>query len=327
MTVLITGGAGYIGSHAILAFRAAGYGVIVLDNLSTGCRDTVPADVPFIQCNADDMERVQAIIKTYGIASVVHFAGSLVVPESVEKPLNYYHNNTATSRSLLEVCVKCGVPHFIFSSTCAIYGIVDELPITEKTPTQPINPYGRSKLMTEQILHDTAAAHKLSFVSLRYFNVAGADPKGRVGQSTPQATQLIKVACEAMVGKREAVTIFGEDYDTPDGTCIRDYIHVSDLVAAHVRALQYLEAGGESQVLNCGYGHGFSVKEILEKIQEVAGRKLDIRKGPRRPGDPPELVADPSQIQKILGWQPIHNDLLEIIDSALRWERKLVHLT
>ncbi len=327
MTVLITGGAGYIGSHAILAFRAAGREVVVLDNLSTGLRDAVPADVPFVECDAGDMARVQEIVETHGIASVVHFAGSLVVPESVEKPLAYYRNNTATSRNLIEVCVSCGVGYFIFSSTCAVYGIADEVPIAEKTTTQPINPYGRSKLMTEQILHDTAAAHGLGFVSLRYFNVAGADPDGRAGQSTPQATQLIKVACEAMAGTRESVTIFGEDYDTPDGTCIRDYIHVSDLVAAHVQALQYLEAGGESQVLNCGYGHGFSVKEVLDKVQEVAGRKLDIRSGNRRPGDPPELVAGPSPIQKMLGWHPIHDDLLEIVDSALRWERKIALLT
>ena len=327
MTVLITGGAGYIGSHAILAFRAAGCEVVVLDNLSTGRRDAVPTDVPFIECNAGDMERVRSIIEAHGITSVVHFAGSLVVPESVEMPLAYYLNNTATSRNLIEVCVNCGVGHFIFSSTCAVYGIADELPITEKTATQPINPYGRSKLMTEQILQDTAIAHGLNFVSLRYFNVAGADPKGRAGQSTPQATQLIKVACEAVVGKREIVTIFGEDYETPDGTCIRDYIHVSDLVDAHVQALQYLEKGGESEVLNCGYGHGVSVKEVLDKVQEVGGDKLDIRSGSRRPGDPPELVADPSKIQKLLGWAPVHDGLSEIVDSALRWERKMAALT
>ena len=322
MTVLITGGAGYIGSHAILAFRAAGCEVVVLDNLSTGRRDAVPADVPFIKCNAGDMECMQAVVETHGITSIVHFAGSLVVPESVEKPLAYYLNNTATSRSLIEACVKCGVPHFIFSSTCAVYGIANELPITEKTATRPINPYGRSKLMTEQILQDTAVAHGLRFISLRYFNVAGADPKGRAGQSTPQATQLIKVACEAVVGKREAVTIFGEDYDTPDGTCIRDYIHVTDLVDAHVRALQYLEKGGKSQVLNCGYGHGFSVKEVLDTVQAVADTKLDIRSGGRRPGDPPELVADPTRIQETLGWRPAYDDLSEIVESALRWEKR-----
>ena len=327
MSILITGGAGYIGSHAILAFREAGYEVVVVDNLTTGQRNAVPVDVTFIECNAGDMESVQAIIETHGITSVVHFAGSLVVPESVEKPLAYYLNNTATSRSLIEVCVRCGVTHFIFSSTCAVYGIANELPITENIANQPINPYGRSKLMTEQILKDTSAAHALSFVSLRYFNVAGADPKGRAGQSTPQATQLIKVACEAVVGKRETVTIFGEDYDTPDGTCIRDYIHVSDLVDAHVQALLYLKAGGESQVLNCGYGHGFSVKEVLDKVQEVAGSNLEIRSGIRRPGDPPELVADPSKIQKLLGWRPVHDDLSEIVDSALRWEKKITAST
>ena len=231
--------------------------------------------------------------------------------------------NRNTSRNLVEVCVNYGVPHFIFSSTCAVYGIAAELPITERAATQPINPYGRSKLMTEQILQDTAVAHGFRFISLRYFNVAGADPKGRSGQSTPQATQLIKVACEAVVGKREAVTIFGEDYETPDGTCIRDYIHVTDLVDAHVRALQYLEKGGKSQVLNCGYGHGFSVKEVLDTVQAVAGTRLDIRSGDRRPGDPPELVADPSRIQETLGWRPAHNDPLEIVESALSWEKKI----
>ena len=323
MTVLITGGAGYIGSHAILAFREAGYDVVVLDRLSTGHRSAVPADVPFIRGDAGDLETVQAIIETHSIKSVVHFAGSLIVPESVENPLDYYQNNTVASRNLIEVCVREGVGHFIFSSTCQVYGIPESLPISEATPTSPINPYGRSKLMTEWILRDASAAHSLDYLSLRYFNVAGADPKGRAGQSTPRSTLLIKVASEAVVGLRDGVDVFGEDYDTPDGTCIRDYIHVTDLVHAHVEALRYLESGGQSQALNCGYGQGYSVKEVLKTVEEVAGKRLRIRPSPRRPGDPPALVADVRRIGEVLGWRPLHNDLKEIVESALRWEENL----
>jgi UDP-glucose 4-epimerase len=323
MTVLITGGAGYIGSHAVLAFQEAGYAVSVVDDLSTGRREAVPADVLFFEGDAGDQTFVGNLLETQQVSCVVHFAGSLIVPESVARPLDYYRNNTATSRNLIEACVEAGVRRFIFSSTCAVYGIAERLPLTEDSPTDPINPYGRSKLMTEWVLADASRAHDLSFVSLRYFNVAGADPAGRTGQSTPQATQLVKVACEAVVGLRDGVTIFGEDYDTPDGTCIRDYIHVSDLVDAHVAALRYLEAGGGSRILNCGYGHGFSVREVLETVQEVAGRELAIRSGPRRPGDPPALYADVSQIRDALGWRPARDDLPEIVASALKWEKRL----
>ncbi len=308
MTVLITGGAGYIGSHAVLAFREAGYVVAVVDNLSTGRREAVPEGMPFFEGDVGDQAFIQALLDTQEISSVVHFAGKLVVPESMERPLAYYRNNTVASRNLIEACVKTGVRRFIFSSTCAVYGVADRLPLSEDSPTNPINPYGRSKLMTEWMLADTAQAHDLTFVSLRYFNVAGADPKGRAGQSTPNATQLIKVACEAVVGLRDGVTIFGEDYDTPDGTCIRDYIHVSDLADAHVTALEALEAGGESRVLNCGYGHGFSVRQVLETAQQVSGRDLMIRPGPRRAGDPPALFADISRIRDVLEWRPTHDD-------------------
>ena len=323
MTVLITGGAGYIGSHAVLAFQEAGYAVAVIDNLSTGRREAVPEGVPFVEGDVADQGRLEALLATHQVSSVIHFAGSLIVPESVELPLAYYRNNTAASRNLIEACVNSGVRRFIFSSTCAVYGMAELLPLSEESPTNPINPYGRSKLMTEWMLADTAKAHDLAFVSLRYFNVAGADPKGRTGQSTPKATQLIKVASEAAAGRRDSVTVYGEDYDTPDGTCIRDYIHVTDLADAHVAALKYLESGGESSILNCGYGHGFSVRDVLDMVQKVAGQDLDVRPGPRRPGDPPALYADVSRISELLGWKPAHDDLEGIVASALRWERKL----
>lgn len=323
MTVLITGGAGYIGSHAVLAFQEAGYAVTVVDNLSTGRREAVPEGVPFVEGDIGDQALMESLLETHEVAGVVHFAGSLIVPESVERPLAYYGNNTAASRNLIEACVNSGVRRFIFSSTCAVYGMAELLPLSEDSPTNPINPYGRSKLMTEWMLADSAKAHDLAFVSLRYFNVAGADPKGRTGQSTPKATQLIKVASEAVVGQRDSVTIYGEDYDTPDGTGIRDYIHVSDLADAHVAALRHLEAGGESRILNCGYGHGFSVREVLDMVEKVAGQDLIVRPGPRRAGDPPVLYADVTQMQELLGWNPAHDDLEDIVASALRWERKL----
>ena len=323
MTVLITGGAGYIGSHAVLAFREAGYAVAVVDNLSTGRRESVPEDVAFFEGDVGDRAMMEPLLESQEISSVIHFAGSLIVPESVERPLAYYANNTAASRNLLAACVETGVGRFIFSSTCAVYGVAERLPLTEESSTEPITPYGRSKLMTEWMLRDVAAAHGLGYVALRYFNVAGADPGGRTGQSTPKATQLIKVASEAVVGLRDGVTVYGEDYDTPDGTCIRDYIHVSDLADAHVAALKYLEAGGEGRVLNCGYGHGFSVREVLDMVQQVAGQDLAITPGPRRAGDPPALYADVSQIRQLLDWQPAHDDLEEIVASALGWERKL----
>ncbi len=323
MTVLITGGAGYIGSHAVLAFREAGYRIVVVDNLTSGRREAVPPDVPFLEADVGDGAAMEEALERHQVSAVTHFAGSLIVPESVARPLAYYRNNTAASRTLVEACVARGVGRFVFSSTCAVYGEAEELPITETAATSPINPYGRSKLMTEWILQDAAAAHDFNCVSLRYFNVAGADPAGRAGQSTPNATQLIKVASEVVSGRRESVTVFGEDYATPDGTCIRDYIHVTDLVEAHVKALAYLEAGGESQVLNCGYGRGYSVKEVLAAVEAAAGQKLAVRMGPRRPGDPPELFADVTRIRDLLGWQPAHDDLGEIVASAVRWEKSL----
>jgi UDP-glucose 4-epimerase len=343
MTVLVTGGAGYIGSHAVLAFRASGYRVTVVDDLSTGRREAVPEGVPFFEGDAGDQAFMQGLIESQQVSSVAHFAGQLVVgliesqqvssvahfagqlvvEESVERPLPYYRSNTAVSRALLEACVTAGVRHFVFSSTCAVYGLAERLPLTEDSPTEPITPYGRSKLMAEWILADAARAHDLSFVTLRYFNVAGADPRGQAGQSTQNATQLVKVACEAAVGLRDGVTVFGEDYDTPDGTCIRDYIHVSDLADAHVAALRYLEAGGERGVFNCGYGHGFSVRQVLEAVQRVSGCILTVRSGPRRAGDPPNLYADISRIRDVLDWRPAQDDLSEIVASALNWEKRL----
>ena len=266
---------------------------------------------------------IRELIESQQVSSVAHFAGQLVVAESVERPLPYYRSNTVVSRNLLDACVTAGVRHFVFSSTCAVYGIAERLPLTEDSPTSPVSPYGRSKLMTEWILADAAQARDLSFVTLRYFNVAGADPRGRAGQSTRKATQLVKVACEAAVGLRDGVTVFGEDYDTPDGTCVRDYIHVSDLADAHVAALRHLEAGGESGVFNCGYGHGFSVRQVLEAVQRISGRTLTVRSGPRRAGDPPNLYADISRIRDVLDWRPAHDDLSEIVASALSWEKRL----
>jgi UDP-glucose 4-epimerase len=306
-----------------LAFREAGYGVTVVDDLSTGRREAVPEGVAFFEGDAGDQAFIQELLETQRISSVVHFAGKLVVEESVERPLPYYRSNTVVSRTLLEACVTAGVRHFIFSSTCAVYGLADRLPLTEDSPTRPITPYGRSKLMTEWILADAARAHDLSYVTLRYFNVAGADPRGRAGQSTRKATQLVKVACEAAASLRDGVTVFGEDYDTPDGTCIRDYIHVSDLADAHVAALRHLEAGGRSQAFNCGYGHGYSVRQVLETVQRISGRTLTVRSGPRRAGDPPNLFADISRIRDVLDWRPAHDDLSEIIASALNWEETL----
>ncbi len=321
--VLVTGGAGYIGSHALLALGDAGYGVIVIDDLSTGVRALVPREVPFVEGDVGDQALVEGLIREHDVGAVVHFAGSIVVPESVADPLKYYRNNAAASRTLIEACVRTGVRRFIFSSTAAVYGEPDHVPVAESAPTEPTSPYGRSKLVTEWMLRDVAAAHGLRYVALRYFNVAGADPAGRTGQSTPRATHLIKVASEAAVGARGHVEVFGEDYDTPDGTCVRDYIHVTDLAAAHVDALRHLEAGGETLVLNCGYGNGFSVRQVLDAVQRVAGRRLDIRPAPRRAGDPSRLVSDPRRIRERLGWRPRHDDLETMVRSAIAWERKL----
>jgi UDP-glucose 4-epimerase len=322
--VLVTGGAGYIGSHAVLALRDAGWPVAVIDNLVTGFRFAVPEGVPFYQGDIEDAVLLARIFAEQGTRAVMHFAGSVVVPESVEDPLKYYHNNTSKSRALIEVAVTAGVPHFIFSSTAATYGVPEVSPVAEDTPQRPINPYGWSKLMTERMLADTAAAHPLNYCALRYFNVAGADPQGRSGQSTAGATHLIKVAVEAALGKRDSVTVYGTDYATPDGTGVRDYIHVSDLAAAHVLALEALIAEpARSLTMNCGYGRGFSVLEVLDAVDRVTNRKIERVLAERRAGDPDSLVSDPSRLKATLPWEPRHDQLDEIVTHALAWERKL----
>jgi UDP-glucose 4-epimerase len=323
-TVLVTGGAGYIGSHAVLALRDAGYGVVVIDNLVTGFRWAVPDDVPFVEASIDDEAVVAATLREHGIGSIIHFAGSVVVPESVSDPLKYYLNNTVRSRSLIASAVDGGIKHFIFSSTAATYGIPETVPVREDMPTVPINPYGMSKLMTEAMLRDTAAAHPINFAALRYFNVAGADPQGRTGQSTAAATHLIKIAAEAATGKRAAVSVFGTDYATPDGTGVRDYIHVSDLADAHVAALDWLIANPtQNLTANAGYGNGFSVNQVLDAVDRVTNMKLDRRYEGRRAGDPDALVADNSRILATLDWTPQRADLDGIVKDALAWERTL----
>ncbi|VAX07364.1 UDP-glucose 4-epimerase [hydrothermal vent metagenome] len=320
--VLVTGGAGYIGSHTLRQLAEAGERVVTLDNLSSGFRDAVLSGT-FIEGNTGDQELVSQILREHNIESVLHFAAHTIVPESVSNPLKYYGNNTCNTRNLLECCQNEGVKNFIFSSTAAVYGIADKGTIWEHTPTQPINAYGGSKLMSEQMLRDLSAVTNLKHVSLRYFNVAGSDPEGRIGQSTKNATLLIKVACEVAVGKRDAVSIFGTDYPTPDGTGIRDYIHVEDLAAAHLKALDYLRNGGESTTLNCGYGHGYSVREVLDSVNRVNGKPLSIREEPRRAGDPPQLIAGADKIRDILGWEPRFDNLETIVKTSLEWEKKL----
>jgi UDP-glucose 4-epimerase len=325
-TVLVTGGAGYIGSHTVRQLLAAGYRVVVLDDLSTGHRWAVAPQATLVVGNAGDATLAGALIEEHGVEAVVHFAGSIVVPESVADPLKYYGNNTAASRNLIEACVAKGVVRFIFSSTAAVYGIPEKLPVPETAPTRPINPYGRSKLITEWMLEDVAAspaARGFKHVILRYFNVAGASLDGSLGQATENATHLIKVACEAACGIREKVTVYGTDYPTADGTCVRDYIHVEDLARAHVDALRYLEKGGASETFNCGYGRGFSVREVLRMVEKVSAVKLRIEDGPRRAGDTAELVAEAGKIRKVLGWKPEYDDLEVICSSAYRWEAKL----
>jgi len=317
---LITGGAGYIGSHTVLALQQAGRRLVVLDDLSAGNRTVVPEGIPFVQGNAGDQGLVGSVLEDFDVDSVIHFAGSILVERSVSEPLAYYENNVAVSRNLLETCVSHKVDRFIFSSTAAVYGAVAVSPIPEHTETRPINPYGSSKLVTEWMLRDLAAAAGLRFVALRYFNVAGADPEGRSGQLGPVATHLVKIASQVVAGTRDSIAIFGDDYDTPDGTCVRDYIHVSDLASAHLAALDYLDAGGESQILNCGYGHGYSVREVLQAVERCAGRPLNPGKAPRRPGDPPILVADTSALQQTLTWRPRFDDIDKIISSAIDWE-------
>jgi UDP-glucose 4-epimerase len=323
-TVLVTGGAGYIGSHAVLALLDSGWRVVVIDNLTTGFEWAVPGGAVLAKGDIADQPLVARLIEEHKIGAIMHFAGSIVVPESVEQPLKYYENNTVKSRSLIESAVTGGVRHFIFSSTAATYGIPDRVPIGEEARTEPINPYGWSKLMTERMLADTAFAHPINYCALRYFNVAGADPEGRSGQSTAGATHLIKVAVEAAIGKRSHVSVFGTDYETPDGTGIRDYIHVSDLAAAHVDALEKLIADpSESHVMNCGYSRGFSVLEVLDSVDRVTNMRIERRMEPRRAGDPPSLVADNRKILATLPWRPKRAELDTIVADALAWERSL----
>ena len=322
--VLVTGGAGYIGSHAVLALKDAGWTVAVVDNLSTGTREVVPEDVSFYEGDIADSELIARIIAEQGIQAIMHFAGSIVVPESVEKPLEYYRNNTLASHALISAAVAGGVKHILFSSTAAVYGAPERVPIDEGDTKAPINPYGASKLMTERMLEDSSAAHQFNYGALRYFNVAGADPQGRAGQIGKGSTHLIKVAVEAAVGKREQVAVYGTDYPTPDGTCIRDYIHVSDLAAAHVAALEWLIAHpDENLVINCGYGKGLSVLEVLDAVDKANGAPLHREMGPRRAGDPPMLVAGNTRLLERLHWRPAHNDIDTIVGHALAWERKL----
>ncbi len=322
--VLVTGGAGYIGSHAVLALRDAGWPVAVIDDLSNGSRDVVPEDVPFFEGSIADRALVDRILNEQQIGAILHFAGSIVVPESVEKPLDYYANNTLASHALISAAVAAGVPHVVFSSTAAVYGEPERVPIEEGDPTRPINPYGASKLMTERMLADTAAAFPLNYAALRYFNVAGADPDMRAGQVGRGSTHLIKVAVEAAAGKRDHVDVFGTDYSTADGTCIRDYVHVSDLADAHVAALLALiERPQENLVLNCGYGNGLSVLEVLDALDRVAGKLVPRVVGPRRAGDPPLLVASNRALVDTLGWNPHFADIDTIITHALAWEREL----
>jgi UDP-glucose 4-epimerase len=324
LPVLVTGGAGYIGSHAVLALLDAGWPVVVIDNLVTGFRWAVPEEAVFAEGDIADADLVGRLIREHDIGAIMHFAGSVVVPESVEDPLKYYANNTVKSRSLIESAVKGGVKHFIFSSTAATYGIPDAVPVAEGARTEPINPYGWSKLMTERMLKDSAAAYSLNYCALRYFNVTGADPDGRSGQSTKGATHLIKIAVEAATGKRGHVDVYGSDYETADGTGVRDYIHVSDLAAAHVHALEHLIAAPEeSLVMNCGYGRGFSVLEVLDCVDRVTNRAIERRMMPRRAGDPPALIADNGRILATLPWRPARDDLDLIVADALVWERRL----
>ena len=322
--VMVTGGAGYIGSHAVLALLDAGYEVVVVDNLVTGFDWAVDPRATLVRANIEDDATVRAAIREHRVRAIMHFAGSVVVPESVSDPLKYYRNNTAATRALLESAVVEGVPHFIFSSTAATYGTPAKVPVQENDPTVPINPYGMSKLMTEAMLRDVAAAHPINYCALRYFNVAGADPQGRSGQSTVGATHLIKIAVEAATGKREAVSVFGTDFDTPDGTGVRDYIHVSDLAAAHVAALELLVAEPtKSHTLNAGYNRGFSVNEVLDAVDRVTNLTIQRRYEGRRAGDPAALVADNGAILAALPWRPQRDDLETIVKDALAWERKL----
>jgi UDP-glucose 4-epimerase len=321
--ILVTGGAGYIGSHVVRQLVERGERVVVLDNLSTGYRSAV-LGAPLVVGNTADRELVDRLLREHRVETVLHFAAHTIVPESVADPLKYYGNNTCATRNLLECCDRAGVKHFVFSSTAAVYGIPAEGLAREDSPTAPINPYGLSKLMSEWMLRDLAAASKLRYVALRYFNVAGSDPGGRIGQTAPNATLLVKVACQAAAGVRPQLQIFGTDYPTPDGTGVRDYIHVEDLANAHLMALEYLRGDGASTTLNCGYGHGYSVREVLKMVESVNGKPLNVVESPRRAGDPPSLVAHAERIRSLLGWQPRFDDLQTIVRTQLEWEFRLL---
>jgi len=321
-TILVTGGAGYIGSHTVLQLRARGEQVVVLDNLYTGFRQAV-LDTPLVVADVGDREKVLATLRDHKIQTVLHFAANTIVPESVRDPLKYYGNNTCATRNLLQCCTEAGVKNFVFSSTAAVYGIPEGDFADETTPTAPINPYGTSKLMSEWMLRDVAFATPLRYVALRYFNVAGSDTSGRIGQSTRAATLLVKAACEVVIGKRPHLSIFGTDYATPDGTGVRDYIHVEDLATAHLDALTYLRDGGASATLNCGYGHGYSVREVIRSVERVSGHTLPVKEEPRREGDPPILVARADRVRSKLGWAPRLDDLDTIVKTSLDWEKKL----
>lgn len=321
MRILITGGAGYIGSHVVKALGLLGHDITTFDNLSTGHREAVLFG-DLVVGDLSDGAKLDQLFSQKKFEAVLHFAGSIVVPDSVSQPLEYYRNNTLNSHLLLEMCKKHGVDKFIFSSTAAVYGMPSDGVCSESTPTNPINPYGQSKLMTEHMLRDLASSSNFRYVALRYFNVSGADPEGKIGQSFPKATHLIKVACETATGKRGHIELFGTDYPTNDGTCVRDYIHVSDLADAHVKALEYLVKGGKSEILNCGYGHGFSVKEVLERVKAITGVNITIKESCRRPGDPAALTAKVDRIHNAIGWKPKFDNLDIIIQSAFDWEKR-----
>ncbi|MCB1499050.1 MAG: UDP-glucose 4-epimerase GalE [Bauldia sp.] len=323
MSVLVTGGGGYIGSHMVWHLLDAGEDVVVLDDFSTGFEWAVAPEARIVHGDCGDADLVSRLIAEHGVESIIHFAGSLLVGESVSAPLTYYLNNTSKSRTLIETAIRGGVPRFVFSSSAAVYGTPDSFPVSEDAPLRPESPYGRSKLMTEMMLADASAAHGLAYAALRYFNVAGADPRGRTGESTRNSTHLVKIAAETAYGKRPGMQVFGDDYPTPDGTCIRDYIHVTDLAAAHGDALRHLRAGGGNIVANCGYGRGFSVLEVIETVKRVSGRDFPVTIGPRRPGDPSAIVASPARIEAELGWRPRYDDLDVIVRSALAWEEAL----
>jgi UDP-glucose 4-epimerase len=324
MSILVTGGAGYIGSHMVHALVDAGESVVVLDNLSTGFEWAMPKAAELVVGDTGDQPLVASLIARHRVDAIIHFAAAIVVPESVSEPLRYYRNNTVNSHAMIECAVQGGVKHFVFSSTAAVYGEPEHSPISEDDRLMPMSPYGWSKLMTEIMLRDAGAAHGLGHVILRYFNVAGADPELRTGQSTKGATHLIKVAVETALGRREKMDVFGTDYPTPDGTCVRDYIHVSDLARAHLDALRYLRGGGASLTANCGYGRGYSVREVIDTVKKVSGVDFRVDLSPRRPGDPAQIVASSDRARAVLGWKPVHDDLADIVGNALGWERKLM---